>query len=259
MDWVGDAGPDPIPAGLLDRVMYLGSPTTARDGTRLKAPTTGPQAHLAVQGAATDPLPPHFHGVDQFQLFVAGSGTVGGHAVGPGVVHYADRNSVYGPLRPGPDGMAYATLRPEHDPGASFMPAAQAELAERLRAHPGPRRNLTVHLDGGDGGGWRDAEAAPDGLRIATYTAPAGSVVEVGVVGGGAYVGVLEGTVAAEGAGGGRDSEARGAVGRGAVGRGAVAWCAPGAHRVVAGDRGAVLVLLQFPARAEHAPTLSDA
>jgi hypothetical protein len=226
--------------------MYLGSPTTGRDGSRLVASTTGPQAHLAIQGAATDPLPPHFHGVDQFQVFVAGSGTVGGHTVGPGVVHYADRNSVYGPLRPGPEGMAYATLRAEHDPGASFMPGARAELAERLRGRPAPRRNLTVELDGTaelDGGarsdGWRDAVADEDGLRIARCAAAAGAVVPVDVGGHGAYLAVLDGTVAD-------------------AGKGAIAWCAPGPHTVVAGDDGATLALLQFPAPSGHVPTMSE-
>jgi hypothetical protein len=246
VDFVGDAGPSPIPAGLLDRVMYLGSPTTGRDGSRLVATTTGPQAHLAIQGAATDPLPPHFHGVDQFQVFVNGSGTVGGHAVGPGIVHYADRNSVYGPLRPGPNGMAYATLRAEHDPGAAFMPGARAELAERLRGRPGPRRNLTVALDptaeldtSVPADGWRDAVADEDGLRIAVCAARAGAVVPVGVGPAGAYLAVLDGNVAA-------------------AGKGAIAWCAPGAHTIVAGEDGAILVLLQFPEPSGHVPTMSD-
>jgi len=232
MEWVGDAGPRPIPAALLDRVMYLGSPTTGRDGSRLPAATSGPQAHLAVQGAATEPLPPHFHGVDQFQLFVGGSGTVGGHAVGPGIVHYADRNSVYGPLRAGPDGMAYATLRPEHDTGASFMPAAREELAQRLRSRPGPRRNLTVRLDAPEPGGWADVASDDDGLRIAVRAVAPGEPAPVDVAGGGAYLAVLAGGIDAA---------------RDGAGPGAITWCPPGAHEVVAGDDGATLALLQFP------------
>ncbi len=232
VEWVGDAGPSPIPAGLLDRVMYLGSPTTGRDGSRLTVTTSGPQAHLAVQGAATEPLRPHFHGVDQFQLFVAGAGTVGNHDVGPGVVHYADRHSVYGPLRPGPSGMAYATLRPEHDPGASFMPGARDELAERLRHRPGPRRNFTLHLTAARGHGWEDLAADADGLRVSVRRANAGERVHVVVAGAGAYLTVLDGSVRAAGS---------------APGRGAVAWCGAGAHAVTTGDGGAVLALVQFP------------
>src|SRR5579871_1656096 len=234
MEWVGGTGPDPIPVGLLDRVMYLGSPTTGRDGSRLAVTTTGPQAHLAVQGAGTEPLAPHFHGVDQFQLFVAGSGTVGGHHVAPGVVHYADRNSVYGPLRPGPEGMAYATLRREHDPGASFMPGARAELAERLRQRPGPRRSFTVELEAAEPvaarDGWRDVIAQADGLRVATCTCPPHAGVAVPVSGTGATGTGASGTDAS-----GTDASG---TGEGPAGPGAVAWCAPGTGRATAGDRG---------------------
>jgi hypothetical protein len=232
VDWVGDAGPSPIPAGLLDRVMYLGSPTTARDGSRLTPSTTGPQAHLAIQGPGTQPLRAHFHGVDQFQLFVAGAGTVGGHAVGRGVVHYADRNSVYGPLRPGPTGMAYATLRPEHDPGASFMPGAREELADRRRARPGPRRNFTVRLAPAAGDGWEELATGDDGLCIAVCSCRGGASVPAAVAGAGAYVAVVDGTVD---------------TATGPAGRGAVAWCAPGAVQVTAGRAGVTLALLQFP------------
>ncbi len=235
MEWVGDTGPRPIPVGLLDRVMYLGTPTTAPDGSRLAPVAPGPQAHLAVQGPGTEPLAPHFHGVDQFQFFVAGAGTVGGHAVAAGVVHYADRNSVYGPLRPGPEGMAYATLRPEHDPGASFMPGARDELAARLRGRPGPRRTFTVRLPTPSGAGWEDVTADDDGLRVAVRAVGAGATVPVHVAGAGAYLAVTDGSVA-------------GATGP--AGRGAVAWCPVGTAEVSAGAGGAALALLQFPGAA---------
>jgi hypothetical protein len=212
--------------------MYLGSPTTAPDGSRLPPVAPGPQAHLAVQGPGTEPLRPHFHGVDQFQFFVAGAGSVGAHEVEAGVVHYADRNSVYGPLRPGPTGMAYATLRPSHDPGASFMPGAREELAARLRARPGPRRNFAVHLPPG-GNGWQDVAADDDGLRIAVCALAPRATAPVTVGGAGAYVAVVDGAVAADGR---------------VAPRGAVAWCPPGQAEVVAGDGGATVALLQFPA-----------
>ncbi len=227
--WIGDTGPDPIPSTLLDRVMYVGTPTTARDGSRIPIEVEGPQAHLAIQGADTTPLSTHFHAVEQFQLFVAGSGTVGPHRVGAGVVHYTDRNTVYGPLRPGPDGMTYATLRARHDTGARFMPQARGELAERLRRAGGaPRRNVAVRLEGTD-----DLVAARDGLRIAVIEVGPGSAVEIGMGGGGGYLAVLAGSVVGAG---------------GLSGAGAIAWGEAGAGLVAEADRdGARLALLQFP------------
>ena len=124
--------PNEIDPERLDRVMLLGTPTTLPDGSTTGMVPEGPQAHLAVQGSKTTPLPTHFHGVDQFQVFVRGGGVVGRHGVRRGVAHYADRDTVYGPLCPGPEGMAYLTLRPAHDPGASFMPDAREVLALRL-------------------------------------------------------------------------------------------------------------------------------
>lgn len=43
-------------------------------------------------------LLPHFHAVDQFQIFIAGSGGIGRtHAdVTPVLVHYADHHTGYG-------------------------------------------------------------------------------------------------------------------------------------------------------------------
>jgi hypothetical protein len=134
MAWIRDQGPDPIPAHLLDQIMYMGVPSTGPDGAYFPPAHDGPQAYLAVQGAQVDEVPPHFHSVEQFQYFVAGSGTIGGRPVEGGIVHYADRYTPYGPLQAGPPGMAYVTLRPCHDTGVFVMPAAQERLGGLLRA-----------------------------------------------------------------------------------------------------------------------------
>jgi hypothetical protein len=224
--------------------MYLGTPTTARDGSRLPVTRDGPQAHLAIQGAATDPLPPHFHGVEQFQLFVSGAGTVGRHAVSAGVVHYTDRHTVYGPLRPGPAGMAYATLRAWHDPGASFMPGSRAELAEALASSgnaPASRRNLALPLDAGRPGTWSDVVAEDDGLRVAVASVEPGATSAAVVGGGGAYLAVLDGEIVASPP----------------AGPGSITWVERGRPvTVVAAGRGATLALLQFPWR--EAPPRAD-
>jgi hypothetical protein len=67
-------------------------------------------------------IKPHFHGVDQFQLVIAGDGTLGKEAVQPGCFHYADAWQPYGPITAGVAGLAYLTIRGRHDSGAHYMP-----------------------------------------------------------------------------------------------------------------------------------------
>ena len=64
MRWIRDQGPDPIPANVLDQIMYLGVPSTGPDGAHVPPPRDGPQAYLAVQGAQVDEIPTHFHSVE---------------------------------------------------------------------------------------------------------------------------------------------------------------------------------------------------
>src|SRR5476649_941536 len=63
----------------------------------------------------------HFHTVDQWQIFVGGNGKMGKHDVAPVTIHYANAFTPYGPLNPGPQGLAYMTLRPKYDPGAQYL------------------------------------------------------------------------------------------------------------------------------------------
>lgn len=65
---------------------------------------------------------PHFHHNAQFQVVVAGSGTLGGHPVRPFTVHYSGQHTGYGPIVAGPDGLWYFTLRPAMEAGAWFLP-----------------------------------------------------------------------------------------------------------------------------------------
>jgi hypothetical protein len=240
VEWIEDLGPDPIPADLLHRIMYLGTPTTLPDGSHVSVIPDGPQAHLAIQGSKTRELSPHFHGVEQFQLFVKGGGTVGRHQVRTGVVHYSDRFTVYGPLRAGAEGMSYATLRGQHDTGAHFMPDSRSELADLLAASARSardRRNVTVDLTSSAGDpapGWRDLLSDSDGLRISVQqlgAAEASTAVTIG--GAGAYTTVVAGTV--------MDGDAPRRAG-------AISWHDPGASfATIAGDAGARIALLQFP------------
>jgi hypothetical protein len=238
--WIEDAAPATIPEDQLSRVMLVGSPTTRPDLSVVSDIPEGPQAHVAIQGAATEPIGTHFHGVDQFQVFVRGSGTVGRHQVIEGTAHYADRCTVYGPLRPGPTGLAYLTLRAEHDTGVSFMPAARQKLADALEASgrgAADRRNLTVELHAPAGTGtWQDLVEHDDGLRMSVSVPGPGEEVEtLSVAGAGAYALVLEGSLVTDEGG--------------SAPTGSLRWLPPGSGvGGRAGPAGARLVLLQFPA-----------
>jgi hypothetical protein len=240
VEWIDDRGSDVIEADRLDRIGYLGTFTSGPNGETWAPAVDGPQAYLAIQGAATEPLRAHFHQTEQFQWFAHGSGTVGGHEVAPGTVHYTDRYTPYGPLRPGPSGMSYVTMRRRHDPGTRYMPDSRADLAALLPCSPRPastRRALTVPLGQfapGDGT-WVDVQRDGDGFRIALAALAADAASDLGAVrGGGAYMVVVAGSVVADG------------VERAAC---AFTWLDPGERcAVVAGSQGARLALLQFPA-----------
>jgi len=99
-----------------------------------QGPGLSPTVFL-VEQAPGSVLTPHFHTQNQFQVFQAGSGMLGRHAVGPGSVHYAGAFTGYGPLVAGPEGLSYFTIRAVFETGANFLPAA------RDRMQQGPRRH----------------------------------------------------------------------------------------------------------------------
>ena len=113
------------------RTNYLGSDTSHRDT---------PQA-LLVEQSANSVIPPHFHGIDQFQVIVHGGGMLGKHAVKPVCVHYANAYTGYGPLNAEDDGIFYFTLRAQSEPGAFFFPEG------RKFQKANERRNLTADVD----------------------------------------------------------------------------------------------------------------
>lgn len=132
------------------RTLYFGPPPSpaSSDSVRPDAPLTvdyadpapdevrPPQAFLVEQapGAITHP---HFHYVDQFQVVVAGGGSIGRNAVEPVVAQFAAASTGYGPITPDDRGIAYFTFRASADEtGAQFLPNAR----ERMR--PGARRNV---------------------------------------------------------------------------------------------------------------------
>lgn len=86
-------------------------------------------------------LPAHFHIADQFQIFVDGEGALGNRPIKDVVVQFANTYSVYGPIKGGPRGISYLTVRNRYDPGARHMPASRDELP------PPPRFTRQVVTD----------------------------------------------------------------------------------------------------------------
>ena len=95
-----------------------------------------PMAYLVEQDPASH-LRPHFHVAPQFQVVVAGHAFLDTHPVAAVSVHYAAPYSAYGPIKAGPDGVHYLTLRNSFDPGGRYMPESRAEL-------PKPRQFRTA-------------------------------------------------------------------------------------------------------------------
>ncbi|MFC6337579.1 hypothetical protein GIR22_23575 [Pseudomonas sp. CCM 7891] len=79
----------------------------------------------------------HFHIVDQFQIFIAGSGTIGRHNASMVTAHYADHHTGYGPLIAGDQGMSYLTLRSKTDAGLVKLstPNVREQLKPTKRRH----------------------------------------------------------------------------------------------------------------------------
>lgn len=95
------------------------------------SPLPRPQSFLVEQ----DPnwvLQTHFHQEHQFQVFVAGSGTIGKNPLSKLAVHYASPHSAYGPLIASNEGISYFTLRAVGDVGAWYIPDSREQLLTRL-------------------------------------------------------------------------------------------------------------------------------
>jgi hypothetical protein len=149
------------------RTDYIGTRSTGSGGDH-------PQAFL-IEMRAEETILPHYHEVDQFQVFVAGSGALGRHEVPTLAVHYTDHHTGYGPIKAGPHGYSYFTFRARTDPGAKYLhrPGYRESLKPSRKRHgtasalmlttaPVLRQLQTQHtepllgeLSGGDGlGAW---------------------------------------------------------------------------------------------------------
>jgi len=74
-----------------------------------------PQLLLVEQQIPGSQILPHFHGIDQFQVFMDGEGKLGHHVIKPVSIHYTNKFTGYGPIQAGAQGMSYYVLRPSFD------------------------------------------------------------------------------------------------------------------------------------------------
>lgn len=98
---------------------------------KLADPQKQPQAFL-VEQVPDWTLPVHFHKQHQFQVVVAGSGTLGRHPISPFMVHYTTPESGYGPIVSGAEGVSYFTIREVGGKGAYFLPESRGEMRPGL-------------------------------------------------------------------------------------------------------------------------------
>lgn len=124
-----------------------------------------PMAFLVEQDANCT-VGAHYHQADQFQVIVGGGGSLGRHPVAPVAVHFAGAFTAYGPLRAGPEGLHYFTLRNGWDPGARYMEFPD----NRTTLRHTPRQHREAVLEGAE------ALLAPesDGLAAWRYRLAAG-------------------------------------------------------------------------------------
>ena len=119
--------------------LYIGGYRAHRGG-----PAGRPQGFL-VHVEKNGIVKPHYHRVDQFQVFFGEDGASYKNTAMPtGTVgvHYVDAYSTYGPFTGGPDGLDYFTLRANGDGFVGYMPEAREH-----HIHRKGKRSLFAQVD----------------------------------------------------------------------------------------------------------------
>jgi hypothetical protein len=174
---------------------------SATDFIGRRAETSDHPLAFLVNGPPEFVIPPHFHEIDQYQIFVGGSATLGKHTVLPGSVHYADAYTPYGPITATEDGFNYLTLRPRSIIGYHEMPAGGPLLKPVNTARGRRGRMMVADIEPG-----RPRQIAceplfeePDGIAAYRLAAgPGGVLPQPDIAHGGAYYVVLDGEITAD-------------------------------------------------------------
>jgi rubredoxin len=208
-----------------------------------------PQAFISEQGPGRL-LRTHFHETDQFQIFIAGGGINGRHAIAPYQVHFARKLTPYGPIASSADtGCAFFTLRPRRDTGAQYLPESRPKLEAIDNRKPWQVSADLRFPKVAGAAAVQPIEGVSDDRGLSAHMvtlAPNASVKAPGVDGSdGQYIVMLEGSMVHQGQE--RNSKT-------------VIFVAPGepAFELKAGKDGMQAVVLNFP-RAELPVTASSA
>ncbi len=178
----------------------------------------------------------HFHQADQFQVVVAGEGTLGTHTVRPVTVHFAGAFTAYGPIRAATAGLTYFTLRNGFDPGARYM--MRRENSAALRVVSGRRHREAVAGPSGVGGSAMLLGPEADGMAAWCYRVAPGEALHGAAPHGGRgqYWLVVDGSMEQDGA---------------PLGRLSCAFVYPdeAPFEATGGQAGATVLAMQFPRR----------
>ena len=206
-------------------------------GGKTEDASDSPQGFL-IESSPNRLLRTHFHEVDQFQVIVAGDGTLAKHDLAYGGVHFARAFTPYGPIINGKGGLSFLTLRARRDPEyAQFIPECKARLVETKRK-PWQITRLPEFVSTTDGCTVKPLSDMNDanGLSaVACTLAPGASYVAPDPAGtDGQYIVVLGGSVV-------HDSRNCRGLAVGFVHR------SEAAYRIQAGAEGARVLVLSFP------------
>ena len=99
----------------------------------------GPQATMSDM-APNEAIIPHFHGTTQFQVFPAGSGTIGrrNDPIQSLMVQFKDHHTAYGPITAGPNGLTFLSMRVFTGKSAAVY-LHEPDFRDKLK--PSKRRN----------------------------------------------------------------------------------------------------------------------
>jgi hypothetical protein len=112
--------------------LYFGTPVTMHEG---------PQAYIVQPQDPNVRLDPHFHDIDQFQVFLTGNAMFGKNEMRPISIHYADAFTPYGPIVARGETFSFLVLRPAASGGYYGMPAER----EKMKGRNG--QNISMQID----------------------------------------------------------------------------------------------------------------
>jgi hypothetical protein len=193
-----------IPAEALAKnaVQKSAEGASATDFIGQRAVTSDHPLAFLVKGPPGYVIPPHFHTVDQYQIFVGGSATLGRHDVAAGSIHYADTYTPYGPITATDEGFEYLTLRPASILGYHEMPEGGPLLkpVNETRGRRGRMLVADIAPTARSGTGLERLFEEADGIAAFQLSAAPDTALPLpDVAHGGAYYVVLDGSIMIDG------------------------------------------------------------